>query len=54
MGKGTSLIAELATKHEGNLAEIESIKAMSTASHLGKANCLCLVVIWILITCNPQ
>ncbi|KAE9396859.1 cytochrome P450 1 [Gymnopus androsaceus JB14] len=33
-GKGTSLIAELATKHKGNLAEIESIKAMGTASHL--------------------
>ncbi|KAE9382630.1 cytochrome P450 [Gymnopus androsaceus JB14] len=31
-GKGSSLIAELATKAEGNLAEITSIKAMGTTS----------------------
>lgn len=36
-GKGTSLIAELATKSEGNLSEIEAIKAMGTTGFLGKS-----------------
>ncbi|KAE9396842.1 cytochrome P450 1 [Gymnopus androsaceus JB14] len=34
-GKGTSIIAGLANKYEGNLAEIEIVKAMGTGSHLG-------------------
>ncbi|KAE9398000.1 cytochrome P450 2 Le.CYP2 [Gymnopus androsaceus JB14] len=33
-GKGTSLIAELASKCEGDLTEIEAIKAMGTTSYL--------------------
>ncbi|KAE9395514.1 cytochrome P450 [Gymnopus androsaceus JB14] len=39
-GKGTSLIAELASKCEGDSTEIEAIKAMATTSYLGNANCL--------------
>ncbi|KAE9383003.1 cytochrome P450 1 [Gymnopus androsaceus JB14] len=34
-GKGTSLVAELASRCEGDLAEIEAIKAMGTTSYLG-------------------
>jgi len=37
-GKGTSVIAETAAKYEGDLAEIESIKAMGPVSYLAAAD----------------
>jgi len=37
-GLGTSLMAELATKSDGNVAEFESIKAMGTVSFLAAAD----------------